>query len=556
MNGYGFRRDGNNEKATFWSPQIDDSSSSSVDISAYLGKPPSETGSLTGASICERKWKYTQANCEDNSPMKLDGEASCESQKEIDETNCKGLQEPEEIGGESESLKVLGLQTDFNEEINSDDDQEAQSYCSNKSISILDLEKTGGDIPNEIFLNDLFLKRHHRVHEIYRKLEALKNRNKPVEVKEKDDSCLLSFVRLFGGIVVVGSITAVIFDTSHYRYISSNLTRFLQWVEENPNLGIFPIAGIVCLATVFFVPIERIALGCGYIYPHKAYGMVDGIVLSVVVIFVGGALGGIISYLLGRFVLRKWFRRLVSEGKNSYPSLSALEKVLKTKRGLVPMICFRLSILVPLSVTNYLFSFSAISLAQFCLALLGNFPSIIVYVIVGVLMSASLEDSATKYKYLISLPVIVTSIATAFIGVLYTFYQVRRELWKTKQETKQTKKSSSQRNVKDSSQTVDGSFLNDLGNSHPSLQFYFSTTSSNDLYFLEEDVLGQVEEASKLFLVEATSKEQKNITDTPTTPTEIHHQEEENKDEELANLSFGNRQWIEPNTITTIKDNS
>ena len=79
---------------------------------------------------------------------------------------------------------------------------------------------------------------------------------------------------------------------------------------------------VYILATVTFLPGSILTVGSGFVY-GKAFGLGYGVVIASGVAFVGACGGAIISFLLGRYLLREWVgERLVER----YPIFKALDE--------------------------------------------------------------------------------------------------------------------------------------------------------------------------------------------------------------------------------------
>ena len=108
------------------------------------------------------------------------------------------------------------------------------------------------------------------------------------------------------------------------------------------------------IAAVLFLPGTLIAMSGGYLY-----GMPLGIGMAAL----GGALGAIAAFLNGRLFARDWaFGKL--EG---HPRLQALDKALY-EQSFVIVLLTRLSLVIPYSVLNYLYSVTGVKKGPYILA--------------------------------------------------------------------------------------------------------------------------------------------------------------------------------------------
>lgn len=97
--------------------------------------------------------------------------------------------------------------------------------------------------------------------------------------------------------------------------------KFLNWVQDNPTLGLGAILVVIAAAVVSLMPIGTpLTVGCGYIY-RGVYGWKMGIFVSTVVSMAGSALGAITCFLLGRYLIKDTVRRWV----RNYPMFDAID---------------------------------------------------------------------------------------------------------------------------------------------------------------------------------------------------------------------------------------
>lgn len=97
--------------------------------------------------------------------------------------------------------------------------------------------------------------------------------------------------------------------------------RFLQWVQDHPLKGIVAFFLVIATAVVLMIPIGTpLTVGCGYIY-KGAYGWKLGLMLATLVALGGSALGAVICFLLGRYLMREQVRKWVRK----YPLFDAID---------------------------------------------------------------------------------------------------------------------------------------------------------------------------------------------------------------------------------------
>ena len=96
---------------------------------------------------------------------------------------------------------------------------------------------------------------------------------------------------------------------------------FLEWVEANPYWGLGAFLVVIAGCVVLMLPVGTpLTLGCGFIY-KGVYGWRLGVTVATIVSMAGSALGAVICFLLGRYMMRdsvrKWARK--------YPLFDAID---------------------------------------------------------------------------------------------------------------------------------------------------------------------------------------------------------------------------------------
>ena len=106
------------------------------------------------------------------------------------------------------------------------------------------------------------------------------------------------------------------------RYIQPDFSeKFLLWVQAHPTKGLLAILLLIATAVIFMIPIGTpLTLGCGYIY-KGAYGWRMGLTVATIVAMGGSALGAVVCFLLGRYLMREQVRKWVRK----YPLFDAID---------------------------------------------------------------------------------------------------------------------------------------------------------------------------------------------------------------------------------------
>jgi uncharacterized membrane protein YdjX (TVP38/TMEM64 family) len=132
-----------------------------------------------------------------------------------------------------------------------------------------------------------------------------------------------------------------------------------------------PVAFIIIHAfgVAAFVPATIFAVAGGALF-----GFSRGMAYSIV----GGGVGAIGAFLLGRHVLRNVFARRFAES----PQLVAIDRAVAAD-GMRILFLLRLSPIMPFNLLNYAFGVSTVRLRDFALALVGMLPGTVVAAYAG-----------------------------------------------------------------------------------------------------------------------------------------------------------------------------
>ena len=134
----------------------------------------------------------------------------------------------------------------------------------------------------------------------------------------------------------------------------------------------------MCVSVVCMIPIGTpLTLGCGYIY-KGAYGWQLGVLIATAVSMIGSALGAVICFLLGRYLMRdtvkKWIRK--------YPIFDAID-IAAAEHGLRIMAMLYLTPILPLGPVSYMCGTTSLKLSHFILAKIAALPLMMLYVLIG-----------------------------------------------------------------------------------------------------------------------------------------------------------------------------
>lgn len=179
-------------------------------------------------------------------------------------------------------------------------------------------------------------------------------------------------IRLRNQIIVFLILSAVIIfviiDSFTTKYVSSAFTSLYTWIDCNPTAGAFVLTFVVAASTLLFIPGALLTIGCGLVY-GMIVGLGRGVVIGTAVVFVGASIGSILSFILGRYLLRD----CVSKWLDRYSLFKAVDKTME-KKGFRIFCLLRLSPIIPYNALNYIAGATAVSFRDYTLALIGLLP--------------------------------------------------------------------------------------------------------------------------------------------------------------------------------------
>ena len=181
---------------------------------------------------------------------------------------------------------------------------------------------------------------------------------------------LLIFLVIFLVINVVIADPAFAQDAQIPSFNPQELLRSaLKWVESLGYIGGLVFMLIYIVATVAFIPGSVLTLGAGVLF---------GVVLGSVYVFVGATLGAIAAFLVGRYLARDWIGKKI-EGN---PKFDAIDRAV-SHAGFKIVLLTRLSPVFPFNLLNYAFGITGVTLKDYALASVGMFPGTVMYVYIG-----------------------------------------------------------------------------------------------------------------------------------------------------------------------------
>lgn len=224
------------------------------------------------------------------------------------------------------------------------------------------------------------------------------------------------------GLCLLAIVIFVIVDSTTTMYCRTAINSLLKWVEENPVVGIFAFTLFVFVATVAFIPGAILTLGAGFVF-ERAWGLGPGILVGTLTVFIGASAGAIVSFLIGRYLLRDCVDRLA----HRYTIFEALDAVMKDKGlGFRIMALLRLSPIIPFNAINYISGVTSISLLSYSLANIAILPGTALFCLVGA--SAACIANNMGAGQTVTIIVIVVGVVFAVFAVFFASFYARREL--------------------------------------------------------------------------------------------------------------------------------
>lgn len=193
--------------------------------------------------------------------------------------------------------------------------------------------------------------------------------------------------------------------------LESLLTPMLGWIDSLGVWRAIAFIGVYIIATLICLPGSILALGGGALF---------GAIWGAVFVFLGGFLGAVSAFSLGRSLLKE----RVAKRLEKNPYLQALNSAVVTKGWKIACL-LHLSPMIPFNVLNYALGASKISFKDFAIATgIGIVPGVILYSFLGsaigdftmIMMGMSESHSRVRLFF---------TIAGSIVTLLLTIYLAR-----------------------------------------------------------------------------------------------------------------------------------
>lgn len=144
---------------------------------------------------------------------------------------------------------------------------------------------------------------------------------------------------------------------------------FIEWFDELGPLSSVVYCLVVSLAIVLVLPTPILKVGAGALFPYW---------LAVIVNFVASLIGGLIAFLLGRWLFRDYISQIVASDERLVKLESAINE-----EAMQISVLVRLSPLLPDELLNYVMSSSPVSVRVFFLSNLSSIVYSLAYAYFG-----------------------------------------------------------------------------------------------------------------------------------------------------------------------------
>jgi uncharacterized membrane protein YdjX (TVP38/TMEM64 family) len=178
-----------------------------------------------------------------------------------------------------------------------------------------------------------------------------------------------------GIVLVVDSVPAFAQEVSATPgfNIQDMLLRSLEWINSLGPVGAIAYIALYIVATVAFLPGSLITLGAGVVY---------GVVLGSIYVFIGASLGATAAFLIGRYLARDWVYKKIAGNEK----FRAIDEAVG-REGFKIVFLTRLSPVFPFNLLNYALGVTGVSLKDYLLGFIGMIPGTVMYVYLGSLAS-------------------------------------------------------------------------------------------------------------------------------------------------------------------------
>ncbi|HBK63320.1 MAG TPA: TVP38/TMEM64 family protein, partial [Cyanobacteria bacterium UBA11166] len=147
------------------------------------------------------------------------------------------------------------------------------------------------------------------------------------------------------------------------------LRNALLSIQSLGAIGAIAFIALYIIATVAFLPGSIVTLGAGVVF---------GVILGSVYVFIGATLGATAAFLVGRYLARGWVAGKIA-GNDKFKAIDDAVG----KEGFKIVLLTRLSPVFPFNLLNYAYGLTGVSLKDYFLGSVGMIPGTVMYVYLG-----------------------------------------------------------------------------------------------------------------------------------------------------------------------------
>ena len=144
------------------------------------------------------------------------------------------------------------------------------------------------------------------------------------------------------------------------------LKNALEWINDQGAVGGIAFILLYIVASVAFLPGSILTLGAGVVF---------GVFLGSVYVFIGATIGAIAAFLVGRYLARGWVASKIAGNEK----FAAVDNAVG-REGLKIVLLTRLSPVFPFNLLNYAYGVTGVSLKDYILGTIGILPGTVMYV--------------------------------------------------------------------------------------------------------------------------------------------------------------------------------
>jgi uncharacterized membrane protein YdjX (TVP38/TMEM64 family) len=186
--------------------------------------------------------------------------------------------------------------------------------------------------------------------------------------------------------------------------LQNTLYETLIWIQNLGTVGAVIFIGLYILATVLFVPGSILTLGAGVVF---------GVALGSIYVFIGATIGATLAFLIGRYLARGWVAKRIA----GHDKFSAIDAAI-AREGLKIVLLTRLSPVFPFVLLNYALGITQVSSRDYVLGCVGMIPGTVMYVYIGSLAGslATIQNSgqspeAQRVQWIIRVVGLIATVA-------------------------------------------------------------------------------------------------------------------------------------------------